>query len=73
MAFEWSSNYSFIYCTFCSDSDYVEKQIGIIGKPMSNFDNTSLTELEKEEDEEDDDDDNDLDNLEMSAQSHQTR
>ena len=55
--------------TSCSDSDSTDNQIGIIGKPLSNFDTTSLTELEKEDD---DDDDND-DGLEVSAQSYRTR
>ena len=64
------------YCiTSCSDSDSTDKQIGIIGKPLSNFDTTSLTELEKEDDEDDDDDDddNDPDGLETSARSYRTR
>lgn len=53
----------------CSDSDCSsEKQIGIIGKPLSNFDTTSLTELEKEDEE-----DSDHDNLETSARSYRTR
>ena len=58
--------------TLCSDSDGTEQHIGIIGKPLSNFDTTSLTELEKEEDEEEDGD-NDCVNLNTSARSYRTR
>ena len=60
----------------CSDSDSTDNQIGIIGKPLSNFDTTSLTELEKEDDEDNDDDDDDGDDpdgLETSARSHRSR
>ena len=58
--------------TLCSDSDGSEQHIGIIGKPLSNFDTTSLTELEKEDDEDEEDDDGCV-NLETSARSYRTR
>lgn len=39
------------------EGDICESHIGIIGKPLSNFDTESLTEINNDDDDEEDDDD----------------